>query len=113
MQYVYIQTDNKKALQGEKIETTNFIKENNLNINYSFYITNQIMKPIQQIFALVLENMNAFKKRHGYSLHKWKATVEKLQEKWPDKEKFLKKYEELRCKEVKSLIFDEYLNELK
>ena len=110
MQYVYIQIDNKKALQGEKIETIEFIKENNLNINYSFYITNQIMKPIQQIFALVLENMNAFKKRHGYSLHKWKSSVEKLREKWPDDEKFSKKYEELRCKEVKSLIFDEYLN---
>jgi DNA polymerase elongation subunit (family B) len=55
--YVYIHNANKKALQGEKIETPIFIRENKLKIDYSFYITNQIMKPVQQVFALVLEKM--------------------------------------------------------
>lgn len=44
--FVYIHHPNKKALQGEKIETPTFIRENNLKIDYSFYITNQIMKPV-------------------------------------------------------------------
>ena len=44
--YVYIHNSNKKALQGDRIETPTFIKENNLKIDYSFYITNQLMKPI-------------------------------------------------------------------
>ena len=37
------------------------IIENNIPINYKFYVTNQIMKPIQQVFALVLEDLNGFK----------------------------------------------------
>ena len=113
IEYVYIQSSNKKALQGEKIETPNFIKENNIKIDYSFYITNQIMKPILQIFALTLEDMTELKKRHGNSLNKWYRILEKLQEKWPDDEKFIKKCEELKCKEVKSILFDDYLNRLK
>ena len=111
--YVYIVVENKKALQGEKIETPQFILANNLRINYAFYITNQIMKPIQQLFALVLENMPEFKKKYGYSLRKWDDAKQKLREKWVEEEKYVKKYEELRCKEVKAILFDQYLNKLK
>ena len=111
--YVYIVVENKKALQGEKIETPQFIIANNLRINYAFYITNQIMKPIQQLFALVLENMPEFKKKYGYSLRKWDDAKQKLREKWVEEEKYVKKYEELRCKEVKAILFDQYLNKLK
>ena len=42
-----------------------------------------------------------------------KEEIQKLKDKWPEKEKYDKKYEELRCKEVKSLIFDKYLKDLK
>jgi DNA repair exonuclease SbcCD ATPase subunit len=55
--FVYIHNADKKALQGEKIETPSFIRDNKIKIDYSFYITNQIMKPVQQVFALVLEKM--------------------------------------------------------
>ena len=53
--YVYIHNPAKGALQGDKIETPTFIIENKLKIDYAFYITNQVMKPVQQVFALVLE----------------------------------------------------------
>ena len=39
--------------------------------------------------------------------------IEKLKNKWPEQEKYDKKYEELRGKEVKQLIFDKFLKELK
>ena len=39
----------------------------------------------------------------------WEEVVQCLKEKWPDEEKFAKKYQELRAKEVKLLIFDKYL----
>ena len=42
----------------------------------------------------------------------WNQEVEKLKNKWPDPEKFTKKEEELRCKEVKLLIFDKFLKKL-
>lgn len=54
--YAYIVTPktSMKLTQGDKIETPQFITANNLKIDYSFYISNQIMKPVGQLFALVL-----------------------------------------------------------
>ena len=57
---MYIKCKKKGALQGDKIETPEFVKENKLEIDYNHYITNQVMKPVQQLFALVLEDMPAF-----------------------------------------------------
>ena len=109
IEFIYIKNSDKKALQGDKIETPLFINENNINIDYGFYITNQIMKPIQQLLALVLEDMEDFVTKRGISMKSWKAEIDKLHEKWTDPEKFNKKYEELRCKEVKSILFDPYI----
>ena len=110
--FVYINTNNKKALQGDKIETPTFIKENNLKIDYSFYITNQIMKPVQQLFALVLEKIWELQKKHLLKIPKYKKEVEILKNKYKDDyEKFQDKLEDLRNKEVKVLLFDKYLRE--
>ena len=113
MYYAYIINNNKKALQGEKIETPDFIKANGLVLDYSHYISNQIMKPLLQLYALDLENMNEFKKKRGITLQSWHNELAKLREKWTDPEKYEKKFEELKCKEIKSLLFDKYLKECK
>ena len=107
--FVYINTTNKKALQGEKIETPTFIKENNLKIDYSFYITNQIMKPVLQVFALVLEQIWEINKKKP-KIAKFKKEVDTLR-KNTDPEKFEDKLEQLKNKEVKALLFDPYLRE--
>ena len=41
-----------KILQGDRIEHPDFIKENNIKIDYNFYITNQIMNPVKQVLDL-------------------------------------------------------------
>jgi DNA polymerase elongation subunit (family B) len=51
--YAFIVNSNKSALQGDKIETPDFIQQNKLQLDYRMYITNQIMKPVSQIFELV------------------------------------------------------------
>lgn len=109
--FAYFENNKKKALQGEKIETPAFIKENNLKIDYAHYITNQIMKPVQQVFALVLENMSGFKKKYGYTLRRWKTQVNNIKKKYPDK--YEKKLESLKNKEVKALLFDDFLITIK
>ena len=55
--FVYIQTKNKNALQGEKIENPDYVLENKLKIDYGHYISNQIMKPVQQLLSLVLYDL--------------------------------------------------------
>jgi DNA polymerase elongation subunit (family B) len=113
--FVYINTTNKKALQGDKIETPNYIKEQGLKIDYSFYITNQIMKPVQQVFALVLEKIWELQGKKLTKLPKYKKEVEVLRKKYSDPafdgEKFEEKLEDLRNKEIKTLLFDKYLRE--
>ncbi len=111
--FVYIKNNDKKALQGDKIETPSYVNENKIKMDYGFYITNQVMKPLQQLFALVLEDMQDFIATRGLSMKSWKSDIQKLHEKWPDQEKFNKKYEEFRCKEVKNILFDPYIKLLK
>ena len=105
--FVYINSTNKKALQGEKIETPTYILENGLKIDYSFYITNQIMKPLQQLFALVLEKIWELQNKKS-KISKFKKEIETLR-KTTDPEKFEDKLEQTKNKEVKALLFDEYL----
>ena len=107
--FVYINNKNKKALQGEKIETPTFIIENNLKIDYSFYITNQIMKPVQQVFALVLEKIWEMQNKKP-KIARFKRDVEALR-KNTQPDKFEDKLDQLKNKEVKALLFDEYLRE--
>ena len=57
--FVYINVKERKGqkiLQGDRVEHPDYIRENNLKINYKFYITNQLMKPIMQILELCLKN---------------------------------------------------------
>lgn len=46
-----------KLLQSDIIETPKYILENNLQINYLFYLTNQIMNPALQFLELVDKNV--------------------------------------------------------
>ena len=46
----------KKMLQGEIIDIPSYIKQNNIPINYIFYMKNQIMKPALQFLKLVDPN---------------------------------------------------------
>ena len=107
--YVYIHNPNKKALQGDRIETPTFIIENKLKIDYSFYITNQIMKPVQQVFALVLAKIWEMQNKRS-KIVKFNREMESLRKSTPI-DKFEDKLETLKNKEVKALLFDEFLRE--
>jgi DNA polymerase elongation subunit (family B) len=102
--FAYINNPNQKALQGEKIEHPQFILENRVKLNYAFYITNQIMKPVQQLFALVLEQMDEFKRKRD----KFEEEINCLRENM-EEEKFKKKETDMRNKEVKAILFDKFL----
>ena len=108
MKFVHVVCKNKKALQGEKIETTQFIVDNKLVIDYSFYITNQLMKPLQQLFGLALDQLWKNKKK-GIE---HKRDMQKLLTEFPDTEMYNKKREKACSQKVKALLFDKYLIEI-
>lgn len=97
----------KEKLQGNRIETPEFIIKNKLRPDYSYYITNQIMKPVQQVYALLLDQIPEFKsklkglRRHERSLARQHKDIKKQKE----------KIDKIRNKEVKILIFDDALRD--
>jgi hypothetical protein len=114
--FVYIVNKNvekgKKMLQGDKIETPGFIKENKLQIDYSFYITNQIMKPLLQLFGLVLEDIwMSQKPPRRAKVTNLKKEIENIKAAEEDEKKCEKKISKIKDKEVQSLLFDKYLRD--
>ena len=105
--FAYIVNENKKALQGDRIETPDFIKQNKCKIDYAHYISNQIMKPLLQLFALVLDDLPGFKNK-PFKKKKFYATLENETSEL-EGDKYNKKIEQIKNKEVKRLLFDHYL----
>ena len=53
----------KSILQGNRIESPEYLTDNKLDIDYSFYISNQIMKPVEQVLELDINyNKGIFQK---------------------------------------------------
>ena len=69
------------------------------------------MKPVQQVFALVLEKLADFKKRKGHTLRRWKKELETLRRLHPDPETYKKQEDAVRNKEVKAMLFEKYLQQ--
>ena len=111
IKFVFIQNDNKKALQGDKIETPQFIVENKLQIDYNHYITNQIMKPLLQLFGLEVEKLWAAKGDQKRRIE-YKKAIKKMEEEFPDLEIFMKKKEKYCAAKVKELLFDKVLEKI-
>ena len=106
--FVYIQVKNKNALQGEKIENPDYVLEHKLKIDYGHYISNQIMKPVQQLLALVLYDLWR-QQRKNTLLRKFERDVEKLRCTIKDPDMLNDKIDRMKNDEVKKLIFDKYL----
>jgi DNA polymerase elongation subunit (family B) len=105
--YVYIHNPDKKALQGDRIEHPVYMKQNGIKPNYAFYITNQIMKPVQQLFALVLEDIPGFKRRKEALNDRIELETSRIGSDNP--EALQTKITKLRETVVKELLFDEFL----
>jgi DNA polymerase elongation subunit (family B) len=108
IKFLHVVNQNKKALQGEKIETPEFILDNKLKLDFGFYVSNQLMKPLCQFLGLALEEM--WKNQNKMSaIKKYKADIVNLQKEYPDFETFIKKKEKYCTDKVKELLFDKHL----
>jgi DNA polymerase elongation subunit (family B) len=77
----------KKLLQGELIETPAYIKQNNLEIDYLFYMTNQIQNPAVQFLQLVDDKIkdlfDEYKEKYGPKKIIKEKKVKEVKEKKP------------------------------
>lgn len=112
IKYVFVTNPNKKALTGDKIETPEFITQNNLTIDYVHYITNQLMKPLQQLFGLAIEDIWKHQNKHN-AIIRHQNEMNKLDNIHKDDIENLMKAREKECsKKIKVLLFDKKIREI-
>lgn len=110
--FVYIETPppskGQKVLQGDRIEHPDYIREKKIKPDYRFYITNQITKPVQQLYSLALGSLpsTTVKKSEEY----WQAERAKWIAQYDgDAEKADDKVQALKEAEAKLALFDPVL----
>ena len=110
MKFVYFVNSDKGALQGDKIELPQYIIDAKLKIDYKFYITNQLMKPLQQLFGLALEQIYTTKypKREGL-ITDFQRRIRSIQAETSDLEEYMKRREKECSARVKQELFDPFL----
>ena len=97
---------------GERIETPEYIINNKLEIDYTHYITNQLMKPLQQLFGLAVEKIWEYQRKPN-AIKKFNKDIEQIKnECGDDPELYMKKREKYCSAKVKALLFDKFLNKI-
>jgi DNA polymerase elongation subunit (family B) len=110
IKFVFISNSGAKLL-GDRIETPEYIVANRLEIDNNYYITNQLMKPLQQLFGLAVDKI--WESRGMYaSLSTYKKDMQKMEQDFPDLEIFMKKKEKYCSQKVKALLFDKFLTQI-
>lgn len=115
IRYVFIETPKHlvkpgvKLLQGDCIETPEFVVAGGLKLNYHYYVTNQIMKPLLQLLGLAVEDILRLLGKRG-ELTRFRQDVAAVErEVGDDLELFAKKREKLASKIVQAWLFDPVL----
>jgi DNA polymerase elongation subunit (family B) len=114
IKFVFVTNENRKALQGEKIETPEYILQANLPVDYTHYITNQLMKPLQQLFGLAVDQIWENQGKMG-ALKTYRKELTQLSKEYPGDENleiYMKKKEKLSSQKVKVLLFDQILTRI-
>ena len=102
--FIYIKNV-KAVLQGDRIESPSYILENNIQIDYDFYITNQLMNPISQIFSLVVEKLGGYNEQPNY----FEVLRNSYKTKYKTEEELDRKIKLEREKMASDLIFSDVL----
>jgi DNA polymerase elongation subunit (family B) len=112
VKYLFVVNNKPKALMGERIETPEFIVSNKVKIDYAHYITNQLMKPLQQLFGLAVELIWVHQRKPN-AIKTYKKDIEIMEKECTaDYEQFMKKKEKYCSAKVKTLLFDKVLNKI-
>eukprot|EP00873_Tetraselmis_striata_P026980 jgi/Tetstr1/447244/TSEL_034681.t1 len=118
MAFAFVTVKNPKALQGERIETPDYIAEKRLKLDYSYYLEHQIMTPVCQILAAAVDRIpgynlpldhwkNMWDTHFANNLKKHEGDVEEAQS------DTRKRVDEEKSKHVKRMIFDPIITKLR
>ena len=99
----------KSTLQGDRIENPQFILDNNVEIDYMQYIEKQIMKPVCQIYGLIIENLDK-KYKFPYEKDYYEKQFKKIMKEKKDLVKTNKKIRDMKETMAKKLLFMPIIN---
>jgi len=108
--YVFIKIKEEPGidyLNGDRIEHIDYVRKHKLIIDYEKYIVNQIMKPVSQIFELIVEKLPNFPHGIGYYEELENILYNKFE---GNQIKIDKKIMQLKALMVKRLIFDNLID---
>jgi len=111
MKYLVVCQGDAKSKLGERIETPEFIMENKITIDYIYYIENQLMEPLKQLFGLALEQIWQLQNK-SQAIKTFRKDVAALEEEYPDLETFMKKREKHSSKKIEELLFKKFLTKI-
>jgi len=111
MKYLVVCQGDAKSKLGERIETPEFIAENKIAIDYVYYIENQLMEPLKQLFGLALEQIWQLQNK-SQAIKTFRKDVVALEQEFPDLETFMKKREKHTSKKIEELLFKKFLTRI-
>ena len=112
IKYVFIHNPAPKALLGDRVETPEFIVDNKMKIDYTYYITNQLMKPLQQLFGLALVPIWQHRKK-TMAIEDYKKEVIRMEKECGDDyELYMKRREKYCSAKIKTILFDKMLHKI-
>ena len=117
IKFAFIENKGAKLL-GDRVETPEYIKEQKLTLDYHYYVTNQLMNPLQQLFSLALDNIYRYKNKREKDIDELHKQLQKIEDNCYNKdgifdlELFMKKRESYCSAIVKNLLFDPFLQEI-
>ena len=82
----------------------NLLKKINLKLDYKFYITNQITKPVGQIYSLIVEKLDGFKYKEDHCTTEHKSLLNTLTE-----TKAKNKTTEIHILQMRDIIFSDVI----
>ena len=111
MKYLVVCQGDAKDKLGERIETPEYTIEKKIPIDYLYYIENQLMEPLKQLFGLALERIWELQGKTS-ALKTFKKDIAALEEEFPDLETFMKKREKHCSKKIEELLFKKFLTKI-
>jgi DNA polymerase elongation subunit (family B) len=111
MKYLVVCQGSAKDKLGERIETPEYTIEKKIPIDYLYYIENQLMEPLKQLFGLALERIWELQGKTS-ALKTFKKDIASLEEEFPDLETFMKKREKHCSKKIEELLFKKFLTKI-
>jgi DNA polymerase delta subunit 1 len=99
--FVIIDNGNPKAKLLDKIETPDYVTDNNLNIDYNYYIKNQLINPIIQIFNLRFNELSKYDEQYWNDLDKQFS-----ESKYKDDNKRQQYLNKLKNNHIKDILYD-------